>query len=86
MARVMPEPHPENPAMALNWATYGKPTFARKGAVAVMRRWLPGRGHVGIVEECDEKRCLIVSGNGRGSKVDRKWYRQTRIIAFRWPL
>jgi hypothetical protein len=69
---------------ALAWLSYGRPSSARPGAIAVIAR-SPGKGHVGIVESCNNTHCRIVAGNGRGKVVDSKDYPRKRIIAFRWP-
>lgn len=68
-----------------SWKSYGSPSTARPGAIAVMR------GHVGIVgpKGCNGGRCQIVSGNHSGKSGRRTVglgsYSMGRIISFRWP-
>lgn len=68
-----------------SWRSYGRPSAARPGAVAVMN------GHVGIVgpQGCSKGRCQIVSGNHSGRSGNRKvgmgYYSMSRIVTFRWP-
>jgi hypothetical protein len=82
LASVMPGDFAGKQALA--WTSYGRPSSARPGAVAVIAR-SPGKGHVGIVESCNDTHCRILAGNGRGRVVDSKDYPRKRIVAFRWP-
>lgn len=74
---------------ALNWVYYGKPTTGRIGALAIIdrtKKYGPGRGHIGVVNWCDQAVCSIVSGNvGRPRRVHADLYYQSEILAFRWP-
>lgn len=58
---------------------HGRPSTCRRGAIAVMN------GHIGIVVNCSGQSCKVLSGNGRGRKVDVKNYKRSRIVACRWP-
>lgn len=51
----------------------------RPYSVAVMSN------HIGVVLSCVKSKCKLLSGNGRGGKVDIKWYSKSRFIACRRP-
>ena len=68
-------------AKAIANRSLGRPSSCRPGAVAVMH------GHVGVIHRagCRAGRCSVISGNGRGGRVDVKSYPRSRIVACRWP-
>jgi hypothetical protein len=69
--------------LARAYASYGQPTPARVGAIAVMPR------HVGIVTAVGKGFVTVISGNHSGKSGHRTVgygnYRMNRIIAFRMP-
>lgn len=69
--------------LAIAWRSYGRPTHARPGAIAVMN------GHVGIVKEVHPAYVVLVSGNHSGKSGRRTVgigrYSKSRIVAYRWP-
>ena len=68
-------------AKAIANRSLGRPSACKPGAVAVMN------GHVGVIHYggCKGGRCSVISGNGRGGRVDIKSYPRSRIVACRWP-
>jgi uncharacterized protein (TIGR02594 family) len=68
--------------MASSFAGWGKPTTARPGAIAVMKR--KGGGHVAIVVKDLGNKVLTVSPNSRG-KVRYVKFAKSRIYTYRWP-
>jgi hypothetical protein len=71
------------PNVAREWASYGKPSIPKPGAIGVMN------GHVGVVKEVQGSRVILVSGNHSGKSGNRKVgigsYPVNRFIAFREP-
>lgn len=67
---------------ASSFARWGKPTTARPGAIAVMKR--KGGGHVAIVVKDLGSSVLTVSPNSR-NKVRYVKYAKSRIYTYRWP-
>jgi hypothetical protein len=71
------------PNVAREWASYGKPSIPKPGAIGVMN------GHVGVVKEVQGSRVILVSGNHSGKSGSRKVgigsYPMNRFIAFREP-
>ena len=69
--------------LARGYATYGRPSACRPGAIAVMA------GHIGFVTACHGDSVSIISGNHSGKSGHRTVgpgrYRMSRIISFRWP-
>ena len=69
--------------LARGYATYGRPSSCRPGAIAVMAT------HVGFVTACHGDSVSIVSGNHAGTSghrtVGNGRYRMSRIITFRYP-
>lgn len=70
-------------AMASSFANYGKPTKARRGAIAVMKR--KGGGHVGIVVKDMGDKVQVLSANSTNGKVAIGTIKKSRIYAYRWP-
>jgi hypothetical protein len=70
--------------LARGYASYGQPTPARVGAIAVMPN------HVGVVAFVGEDYVILVSGNHGGSSGHRTvglgHYAMSRITTFRMPL
>lgn len=71
------------PNLARAWASYGRPSSPKPGAIGVMN------GHVGVVKEVKGNRVVLVSGNHAGKSGNRKVgvgsYPMSRFIAFREP-
>ena len=71
------------PNVAREWASYGKPSIPKPGAIGVMN------GHVGVVKEVQGRRVILVSGNHSGKSGNRRVgigsYSMNRFIAFREP-
>jgi len=76
--------YPSGGNLARGYASYGQPTPARVGAIAVMPN------HVGVVAFVGDDYVILVSGNHRGSSGDRTVglgrYAMSRITTFRIPL
>jgi uncharacterized protein (TIGR02594 family) len=68
---------------ARSFASWGRATNAKPGAIAVMRRGKRG-GHVAIVVKDLGSSVLTVSPNSRG-KVRLVKFSKSRIYAYRWP-
>ena len=67
---------------ARDWASWGKPTQARVGAIAVFARG--GGGHVGFVVG-ESKSAYYILGGNQSNAVNITPLSKTRILAFRWP-
>jgi hypothetical protein len=61
---------------AIDWRTYGRPSGARAGAIAVFRH------HVGIVTGIIGNKLQIISGN-HGGRVGVGLYSMSRVVAYR---
>ena len=61
---------------AIDWRSYGRPTGARAGAIAVFPH------HVGIVTGVVGNKVQIISGN-HGGRVGLGLYSMSRVVAFR---
>jgi hypothetical protein len=76
--------YPSGGNLARGYASYGKPTPARVGAIAVMPN------HVGVVAFVGDDYVLLVSGNHAGNSGHRTVglgrYAMSRITTFRMPL
>jgi len=76
--------YPSGGNLARGYASYGQPTPARVGAIAVMPN------HVGVVAFVGDDYVILVSGNHGGSSGDRTVglgrYAMSRITTFRIPL
>jgi hypothetical protein len=76
--------YPSGGNLARGYASYGQPTPARVGAIAVMPN------HVGVVAFVGDDYVILVSGNHGGSSGDRTVglgrYAMSRITTFRMPL
>src|SRR6476619_2126161 len=76
--------YPSGGNLARGYASYGQPTPARVGAIAVMPN------HVGVVAFVGEDYVVLVSGNHGGSSGHRTVglgrYAMSRITTFRMPL
>jgi hypothetical protein len=76
--------YPGGGNLARGYASYGQPTPARVGAIAVMPN------HVGVVAFVGDDYVILVSGNHGGSSGDRTVglgrYAMSRITTFRMPL
>jgi hypothetical protein len=76
--------YPSGGNLAREYASYGQPTFARVGAIAVMPH------HVGVVGFVGDDYVILVSGNHGGNSGHRTvglgHYDMSRITTFRMPL
>lgn len=72
-----------NSDAARSFASYGKPTTAQPGAIAVMKRGRNG-GHVGIVVSDLGSSVRIIAAN-QSNRVSYGVYSKRQIYAFRWP-
>jgi hypothetical protein len=76
--------YPSGGNLAREYASYGQPSPARVGAIAVMPN------HVGVVAFVADNYVILVSGNHRGSSGHRTVglgrYAMSRITTFRMPL
>jgi len=76
--------YPSGGNLARGYASYGQPTPARVGAIAVMPN------HVGVVAFVGDDYVILVSGNHGGSSGHRTvglgHYAMSRITTFRMPL
>ena len=76
--------YPSGGNLARGYASYGQPTPARVGAIAVMPN------HVGVVAFVGDDYVILVSGNHGGSSGHRTVglgrYAMSRITTFRMPL
>jgi hypothetical protein len=76
--------YPSGGNLAREYASYGQPTPARVGAIAVMSN------HVGVVAFVGDDYVILVSGNHGGGSGHRTVglgrYAMTRITTFRMPL
>jgi hypothetical protein len=76
--------YPSGGSLARGYASYGQPTAARVGAIAVMPN------HVGVVAFVGDDYVILVSGNHGGSSGHRTVglgrYAMSRITTFRMPL
>lgn len=74
--------------MALNarsWATWGKPSKERVGAICVFSRGsISWQGHVGILLSWTATRVKVLGGN-QSDGVTAADYPRARLIAMRWP-
>lgn len=68
---------------ARSFASYGRPSSIRPGAIAVMTRGRYG-GHVGIVVK-DLGSHVRVLGANQGNRVSYHNFPKRRIYAYRWP-
>lgn len=69
----------------LSW-TEGSESEPRYGAVTILWRGSPSgtNGHVGFLQEWDDKYVYLIGGNQSNSvKVSR--YERSRVLGFRWP-
>lgn len=75
-------PVPKHWYRAKDWASWGKPTAPRVGAVAVFGR--KGGGHVGFVVG-ESATALYVLGGNQSNAVNIAPIAKDRLIALRWP-
>lgn len=75
---------PTGSAAARSYATWGVTSDPRYGAVAVLSRGRPPRGHVGFLIDADDEFVWILGGN-QGDRVSVAPFPMTRLVACRWP-